>query len=392
MQYDFDSIVDRKHNNAAKYDDVLKKFGKSDVIPLWVADMDFKTPQPVIDALKQKAEQGIFGYTSRPDSYHQALAAWQQRRHGFSPDPSLFAFSPGIVPALAAIVQQFTQPGDPVLIQTPVYPEFADAIEYGGRKVVNCPLMEKDGEYGIDFTAFEEALRQRPRLFILCHPHNPVGRIWTDAELARMAELCIRYETLIVSDEIHADFMLWGNKHHSMATLGEKIAANTITCLSATKTFNLAGLQASSILFPNREMKQTFERFWAKVGFMRNNAFSVVAMEAAWTKGDEWVDQLLLYLEGNMLFVRDFMKERIPRIKPNVPQCTYLIWLDCRELGLSDAELQRFMVEKAGLGMNAGTSFGLGGEGFMRLNAACPRSVLQQAMTRLEKATQNMAQ
>lgn len=392
MQYDFDSVVDRTHNNAAKYDDLLKKFGKSDVIPLWVADMDFKTPQPVIDALKQKAEQGIFGYTSRPDSYHQALADWQQRRHDFSPDPSLFAFSPGIVPALATIVQQFTQPGDPVLIQTPVYPEFADAIESGGRKVVNCPLVEKDGEYGIDFAAFEEALRQGPRLFILCHPHNPVGRIWTDAELTRMAELCIQYKTLVVSDEIHADFMLWGNKHRPMAALGEKIAANTITCLSATKTFNLAGLQASSILFPDQEMKQTFERFWAKVGFMRNNAFSVVAMEAAWTKGDEWVDQLLQYLEGNMLFVRDFMKERIPRIKPNVPQCTYLIWLDCRELGLSDADLHRFMVEKAGLGLNAGTAFGLGGEGFMRLNAACPRSVLQQAMTRLEEATKNMAQ
>lgn len=386
MQYDFDSIVDRKHNNSAKYEDLLKKFGRPDVIPLWVADMDFKTAQPIIDALKQKAEQGIYGYTSRPDSYHQVLTAWLQRRHAFSPDPSLFAFSPGIVPALAVIVQQFTEPGDPVLIQTPVYPEFAEAIESGKRKVLNCQLTEKDGKYEIDFAAFEEALRQGPRLFILCHPHNPVGRIWTDAELTRMAELCIQYKTLIVSDEIHADFMLWGNKHRPMASLGEHIAANTITCLSATKTFNLAGLQASSILFPNPEMKQAFERFWANIGFMRNNAFSVVAMEAAWTKGDEWLDQLLLYLEGNMQFVSDFMKERIPRIKPNMPQCTYLIWLDCRELGLSDAELQRFMVEKAGLGMNAGIAFGLGGEGFMRLNAACPRSVLERAMSQLEGA------
>lgn len=386
MQYDFDMIMDRSDNNSAKYDERLKKFGTADVLPLWVADMDFKTAQPIIDALEKKARQGIFGYTSRPSSYYEALAGWQQRRNGVSLDTNLLSFSPGVVPTLSAIVHQFSEPGDMVLIQSPVYQEFEDAVNAWDRKVLNCQLVEKDGEYTIDFNAFEAALKKGPRLFILCHPHNPVGRVWKNEELTRMAELCIRYGVLMVSDEIHSDLMLWGNKHRPLASFSKEIAAKTITCLSATKTFNLAGLQASAVLFPDTGMKDHFEKFWRNLDIMRNNSFSVVAMEAAWSHGDEWLDQLLPYLEGNMLFVRDFCKERIAGVKANLPQCTYLIWLDCRGLGMADAELERFMVKKAGLGMNLGSTFGPGGEGHMRLNAACPRSVLQQAMENLEKA------
>lgn len=386
MQYDFDTIIDRENNNAAKYDERARKFGTSGVIPLWVADMDFKTAQPVIDALEQKARQGIFGYVSRPASYYEALAGWQKRRNGFEPDIGLLSFSPGVVPSLSVIVHQFTRPGDMVLIQPPVYPEFEDAVNAWDRRVLFCGLTEKNGQYSLDFAAFEAALKKGPKLFILCHPHNPVGLVWKDEELVRMAELCARHNVLIVSDEIHSDLMLWGNTHRPLASFSREIAANVITCFSATKTFNLAGLQASAVLFPGRDMKETFESFWRKLDIMRNNAFSVVAMEAAWRHGDEWLDQLIPYLEGNMLFVRDFCKERIPGITANLPQCTYLVWLDCRALGMGDAELERFMVEKAGLGMNLGSSFGPGGEGYMRLNAACPRPVLRKALEQLENA------
>lgn len=390
MQYDFDRIIDRSDNNAAKYDECLKKFGTADVMPLWIADMDFMTAQPVIDALENKARQGIFGYTSRPSSYYEALAGWQKRRHGFSLDTSLLSFSPGVVPTLSVVVHQFTDPGDLVLIQPPVYPEFEDAVNAWGRKVLNCGLVEKDGEYSVDFEAFEAALAKGPRLFIICHPHNPVGKVWKDEELTRMAELCLRYNVLIVSDEIHSDLMLWGNKHRPLASFSKEIAAQTITCLSATKTFNLAGLQASAVLFPDAAMKDRFESFWRNLDIMRNSAFSVVAMEAAWNHGDEWLDQLIPYLEDNMRFVRDFCAQRIPGVIANLPQCTYLIWLDCRGLGMTDADLERFMAEKAGLGMNLGSSFGPGGEGHMRLNAACPRSVLQKAMEQLEKAVKSL--
>ena len=386
MQYDFDQVIDRSGNFSAKYDERRKKFGTDDVIPLWVADMDFAVAQPIMDAMGARLAQGIFGYTSRPDSYFEAVSLWQQKRHGWSPDAGLMAFSPGVVPTLSALVELYSKPGDPILIQPPVYPEFASAITKRGRRPLEAPLKVEDGRYTADLEAFEAALAQRPALFILCSPHNPVGRVWTREELGAMCGLCAAHGVRVVSDEIHSDLLLWGNRHIPTATLSPETAGQVITCLSGTKTFNLAGLQASTTVFPNREELERFNEFWRRLDISRNNCFSLVAMEAAFRGGDEWLDQLLPYLEENMQFVRDYCAAYIPQVRPNLPEATYLMWLDCRGLGLPDGELAEFMVRRAGLGLNPGVSFGSGGEGFMRLNAACPRSVLERALGQLRAA------
>lgn len=388
MVYNFDEIVDRTHNNAAKYDERKKKFGTEDVIPLWIADMDFKVAKPIEDALIGRAKQGIFGYVSRPEEYWDALCGWQRRKNHWDIDKSLLSFSSGVVPSLAALVRQFSEPGEMILIQTPVYPEFYEVVENANRKVLTNRLKEKDGNYEIDFEDFEEKLQQGPKAFILCNPQNPVGRCWRREELKRMGELCVAYHVPILSDEIHSDLMLWGNKHTPIAAISPEIGANTITCTAVSKTFNLAGLQASSVIFNNQEERGKFEKFWHSLEIHRNNCFSLVASIAAYNEGEEWLEQLIAYLEGNMRFIHDYCEANIPQIKPNIPECTYLVWLDCRALQKTDAELNEFMVKKAGLGLNAGCDFDRELSGFMRLNAACPRSILENAMSQLKVAVE----
>ena len=385
MKYNFDEIIDRGGNRSAKYDERAKKFGTADVIPLWVADMDFRTAQPIIDACVSKAEEGIWGYTSRPDSYFQAVQQWEQRRKGWTPDISLMSWSLGVVPALSSIVRLFSGDGDKILIQTPVYSEFYDVAEAWGREVVENPLVETDGKWSIDFDDFAEKVKQC-RIFLLCNPQNPVGRVWEPEELRKMAELCVESGTLLVSDEIHSDLIFHGKRHTPTASLSPEIAGNTITCISATKTFNLAGLQASTTIFPNKDMKRAFEEFWGRMDIRRNNAFSCVAMEAAYREGEEWLDQLLPYISGNFDYICDFCAKNIPQIKPNRPDATYLMWLDCRALSMTNEELRDFFIHKAQLGLNEGYTFGHSLAGFMRLNAACPRSVIEKALTQLEQA------
>lgn len=385
MKYDFDTVVDRSKNNAAKYDERIKKFGTDKVIPLWIADMDFKSPQPVIDALTARAQEGIWGYTSRPASYFEAICNWQQRRHGWTIDRSLVSWSLGVVPALSMLVKLFTPEGSKVLIQTPVYGEFYDVSEAWNRTVVENRLVEKDGKWTVDWEDFEAKLPQ-VSMFLLCSPHNPLGIVWTREELTRMTDLCRKYGVLMVSDEIHSDLVFHGKTHIPTASLSEQVAGEVISCISGTKTFNLAGLQASTTVFPNMRMKELYDKAWMNMDIHRNNAFSLTAMEAAFNEGEEWLDQLLEYIDGNFNFIRDYCAAHIPQIKPNLPDATYLVWLDCRELGMSNEELRRFMIEKAGLGLNEGWSFGRSLNGFMRLNAACSRKVLEQAMKQLEEA------
>lgn len=389
MKYNFDEIIDRGGNRSAKYDERAKKFGTADVIPLWVADMDFRTAQPIIDACVSKAEEGIWGYTSRPDSYFQAVQQWEQRRKGWTPDISLMSWSLGVVPALSSIVRLFSGDGDKILIQTPVYSEFYDVAEAWGREVVENPLVETDGKWSIDFDDFAEKVKQC-RIFLLCNPQNPVGRVWEPEELRKMAELCVESGTLLVSDEIHSDLIFHGKRHTPTASLSPEIAANTITCISATKTFNLAGLQASTTFFPNKDMKRAFEEFWGRMDIRRNNAFSCVAMEAAYREGEEWLDQLLPYISGNFDYICDFCAKNIPQIKPNRPDATYLMWLDCRALSMTNEELRDFFIHKAKLGLNEGYTFGHSLAGFMRLNAACPRSTLEKAMRQLKAAVDSL--
>lgn len=385
MQYDFDEVIDRSGNHAAKYDERLKKFGTEDVIPLWIADMDFRTAQPIIDALKARAEEGIWGYTARPESYFEAVCGWQQRRNGWTIDPSLMSWSLGVVQSLSALVRLFTPEGGTVLIQTPVYSEFYDVTEAWGRRVVENPFVERDGTWTVDWEDFERKLDEAD-MFLLCSPHNPLGIVWPPEDLQRMAELCIAHGVQMVSDEIHSDLIFHGKKHTPVATLSPEIAAHVVTCISGTKTFNLAGLQASAVVFPNRRMKREFESFWHRMDIHRNNAFSLTAMETAFNEGEEWLDQLLPYLSANFDLIRDYCAAHIPQIKPTVPDATYLVWLDCRALNMSNPELHDFMIQKAKLGLNDGWSFGRQLSGFMRLNAACPRRVLERALRQLETA------
>jgi len=389
MRYDFDQIVDRSKNLSAKYDERVKKFGTDSVIPLWIADMDFKTAQPIIDALKARAEEGIWGYTARPASYFEAIRDWQKRRNGWEIDTSLMSFSLGVVQTLSAMVQLYTPQGGNVLIQTPVYGEFYDMTEFAGRTVIENQMAERDGRWTVDWEDFEAKLREAD-LFLLCSPHNPLGIVWTEEELRRMMELCLKHHVLVVSDEIHSDLIFHGKKHIPTASLSPEIAANVVTGISGTKTFNLAGLQASAVVFPNAHMKETFDRFWMNMDIHRNNAFSVTAMEAAFREGEEWLEQLLPYLSDNFDFVTGYCEKHIPKIKTFAPDATYLMWLDCRALGLSNSELHDFMIQKAGLGLNDGCAFGRSLNGFMRLNAACPRSVLKQAMEQLEAAVNTL--
>ena len=389
MKYNFDEIIDRSENHAAKYDERIKKFGTDDVIPLWIADMDFRTAQPIIDALKARAEEGIWGYTARPDSYFEAICGWQKRRNNWEIDPKLMSWSLGVVQTISAMVKLFTPEGGSALIQTPVYSEFYDMTEAWNRRVLETPMIERDGKWTVDWADFEEKLRAAD-LFLLCSPHNPLGIVWTPEELTRMAELCMKYHVRMISDEIHSDLVFHGKKHTPAASLSPEIASYVVTAISGTKTFNLAGLQASAVVFPDAHMKEVYDKWWERMDIHRNNAFSLTAMEAAFTYGDEWLDQLLPYLSDNFDFVADYCGKHIPQIKTYAPDATYLMWLDCRALGLSDAALHDFMIRKAKLGLNDGCSFGRSLNGYMRLNAACPRSVLKEAMQQLEAAVNSL--
>ena len=389
MKYDFDQVIDRSGNRASKYDERVMKFGTDKVIPLWVADMDFKTAQPIIDACVKKAEEGIWGYTSRPASYFEAVKGWEKRRNNWDVDTSLMSWSLGVVPALSVLVKIFSHTGDKVMIQTPVYSEFYYVTEAWEREVVENKLVEENGTWHIDFEDFEKKAKE-VKIFLLCSPHNPLGIVWSREELQRMADICIANDVLLVSDDIHSDLIFHGKKHIPTATLSPEIAGKVISCVSATKTFNLAGLQASTTIFPNLEMKKKFDRFWMNMDIHRNNAFSSVAMEAAYNEGEEWLEQLLEYISGNFDYIKEYCDKYIPKIKPSVPDATYLVWLDCRELGMDNEQLRSFMIEKAGLGLNEGYTFGRSLSGYMRLNAACPRSVLEQAMKQLKEAVETL--
>lgn len=385
MKYNFDEIIDRSNNRSSKYDERKKKFGTEDLIPLWVADMDFKTAQPIIDACKKKAEEGIWGYTSRPDSYFEAVKEWEKKRNGWDVDPKLMSWSLGVVPAMAAIINIFSKKGDKVMIQTPVYSEFYDITESLEREVVENQFLEKNGVWSIDFDDFEKKVKTCS-IFLLCNPHNPLGIVRTEEDLKQMAELCIKHDVLLISDEIHSDLIFHGKKHTPTAKISKEISENVITCVSATKSFNLAGLQASTTIFPNLEMKAQFDKFWNGMDIHRNNAFSSVAMEAAYREGEEWLEQLLDYISGNFEFIKEYCAKNIPKIKPNIPDATYLVWLDCRELGMNNEQLRNFMINEAKIGLNEGCSFGRSLTGFMRLNAACPRATLEAALKQLKEA------
>lgn len=386
MKYNFDEIIDRKDTFSEKYSELEKLYGTSEVIPLWVADMDFKVAQPIIDAIKERAEKGVLGYTVRPDSYYEEVCKFQERRKNWIIDKRLMSLSLGVVPSISMIIKELTDPDDKVIIQTPVYRPFYNAVKEAPRELLESPLKEIDGSFYMDYADIEEKARQGAKFIILCSPHNPIGRVWSFSELNRLGDICIKYGIKVISDEIHSDLILWGNKHIPFASISEALRGITITCIAASKTFNLAALQSSVTVFPDEASKEKFDRAWAKLHIECNNCLSLVGTQAAYKYGEEWLEQLLRYIEGNVTFVMEYFRKFIPSIRPICPEGTYLVWLDCRQLDMSGEELNKFMVFKAGLAMSAGTYFGVKGEGFMRMNVACPREVLERALNQLKSA------
>lgn len=390
MHYNFDEVIDRSKNYAAKFQEADLHYGTNDVIPLWIADMDFKTAAPIIDAIHKRADQGIFGYTYRPEEYFKAIADWQEKRNNYKPDIAKMAFTPGVVPGMRLLINLFTKEDDKIIIQQPVYHPFTDVVENTGRQLIINPLKCENGYYTMDYEDFEEKAKQGARYFILCNPHNPVGRVWTKEELKKVGDICVKYGIEIISDEIHGDLMLDGHKHTVMASVSKEIEKLTITCTAPSKTFNLAGLQSATMIFNNEATKNIYISELKKMDIARNNCFSLVATMAACQEGEEWLNQLLNYISDNMKFIKEYCEKNIPILKPNSPEATYLCWIDARELNMTDKELLKFTVEKAGVAFGMGCDFGYSGSGFLRLNAATPRSIIKKALEQLKVAVDSL--
>jgi cystathionine beta-lyase len=388
MKYSFDEKIDRTGNHAAKWEEIGKKFISSDLWPMWIADMDLKTAPEIIEAMREKVEQGIFGYVYRPDSYYKCATDYLERRFGYQIEPSTLINSPGVVPTISILVRLLTKPRDKILIQTPVYYPFAASIRDNGRDVVENKLIKDEkGYYTIDFEDFEKKVSEEEiNLFILCSPHNPVGRVWKKEELQKLSELCLKYKVRVISDEIWRDIIMPGYTHTPIASLSKEMENNTITCFSPTKTFNIAGLQASFVTFPRKEEWARFDEELGILDVKRNNPFSLVAFEAGYSKCDEWIDQLIEHLNGNMDYVVNFVSEKIPEVKVRKPEGTYLMWLDFSALGYKKEELSKFMQEKGKIALDDGFWFGENGTGFERMNIACPRYMVEEGMNRIEKA------
>ena len=382
----FEHVIDRRGSSSVKWDRTKEVFGYGDVLPMWVADMDFAPPEPVIEALKKRMEHPIFGYTYAGASTAGSVKEWMAKRHGWEIQSSWVQYSPGVVPALATIIQALTEPGDKVLIQSPVYPPFFNLVKENGRVVENAQLVYSNGEYSIDFTAFEKALQNRVKLFLLCNPHNPGGRVWTKEELTRIASLCKEYGVVIASDEIHSDLIYRPHHHVPIASLPEGDADAIITCIAPSKTFNLAGLQASAMITKNEEIRNKIAGIHAKQGFFTLNALGISAMEAAYRHGEEWLEDVIAYLEENVSITRAYLKEHLPSLHLVEPEGTYLLWIDCSKTGLSDEDLKDRLLRKGKLALEEGTKYGEGGEGFVRMNIACPKETLLEGLDRLRTA------
>ena len=389
---DFDKVINRKNTRCLKYDFAVKRGKPADVLPLWVADMDFETSSYIEDALVERAKEGIFGYSEVQTPYFEIVANWMKRHHNWEIQEDWLIKTPGVVFALAMAVKAYTQPGDSVLIQLPVYYPFSEVIQDNGRKVVSSNLYQgEDNRYHIDFQDFEKKIvEENVKLFFLCNPHNPVGRVWNREELQYLGEICLRHHVIVVSDEIHNDFVYPGFEHTVFANVDPRFAEFTVTCTAPSKTFNLAGLQISNIFISNETLREAFQKEIDKTGYDEPNALGAVACEAAYRGGQEWLDQLRAYLLENLNFLRAYLQEKIPQIHLVEPEGTYLVWLDCSELGISGKELDQFIVEKAELWLDGGAMFGPSGADFQRVNIACPRATLELALDKLKAAVDNL--
>ena len=402
MKYDFDREIDRKGTQSIKWEYVPNDehtgidateqfFGEDRMLPMWVADMDFPAPQPVIEALEARARHGIFGYTVPSASYFQAVEGWMRRRHGWEIDRDWIVTTPGVIPGLKAMVRAFSVEGEKVLIQPPVYHPFYHVVKNSQRVLEFNPLIYEKNAYTMDYADLEEKVKDpMVKMVILCHPHNPIGRVWTKDELTRFGEICLANGVLVVSDEIHCDLLYRGVQFMPYATIREEFAQNAVICTAGSKTFNLAGLHHSNIIIPNPELRKRLSATIQSTSTFGNSIFGMLALETAYNEGEEWLEQLLDYLDGNRQYLEDYIAEHIPQIKVVKPEGTYLVWLDCRGLGLDKDGLQALMQEKARLYFDEGYIFGPEGEGFERVNIACPRAILADALERMKRAVQEI--
>ena len=384
MTTNFDQIINRYHTNSTKWDDADYLYQAQDVLPFWVADTDFLSPAPVLAALSERAQHGIFGYPSGRQLGFDVLAAWLQNRHGWKIDPSLVVSTPGVCTALSVAVQTFSAPGDKIIIQPPVYPPFFSVIKDNKRTVVENPLINTEDGYRIDFDDLAKKAADA-KILILCNPHNPVGRVWTEDELRKIAAICLENDVLILSDEIHSDLIYTG-RHTPLASLDPAIAARTITCVAPSKTFNTAGLQASTIIFSNPALYTPFAAAVQALHLAKSNVLGITALQAAYKHGEPWLEELLPYLAANASLLVKTLAEKAPKIRVHLPEGTYLAWLDCRDLGLTQPELRSFFAQEARVGLNDGATFGAQGAGFMRFNFGCPKATLLEGLARIAAA------
>ncbi|MBO0992016.1 MalY/PatB family protein [Bacillus sp. SD088] len=386
--YKLSEKVDRINTSSLKWDGMKLAFGKNELLPMWVADMDFSPPVAVIEKLKERIDHGVFGYTIANVNTAGAIVDWTNKRHGWEIQPEWILYSPGVVPSIGMAIQAFTEVGDKVLLQSPVYTPFFNMIENNMREVVNSPLQLVDGHYEIDFADFEEKLKSGVKLFLLCSPHNPGGRVWSKEELTKIAELCKQYGVLIAADEIHADITFAPHQHRALTSLDPSYQDFIVTFMAPSKTFNLAGLQASFIVAPNEDMRKKLTIIQQTLNLTSLNTFGMIAMEAAYRDGGEWLNECIAYIEENINLIDEEISRSLPELEVMRPEGSYLVWIDCRKTGLSDKQLRENLLGKAKLAVNFGVSYGEGGEGFIRLNPACHRSIVEEGLERLKLAFQ----
>lgn len=390
MDFNFDKIIDRTNNFSAKWSEMNKNFGTNNLLPMWVADMDFLTAPCVMEALKDRLEQGIFGYTTRPSSYNESIVNWLDNRFSWKINQEWLMFSPAVITSISLLIQNLTQKNDKIMIQEPVYSPFHSIVESNERSLVISPLVKlDDGSYVMDYEDIEAKIKD-VKVFILCNPHNPVGRVWTREELTRLGEICLKHNVLIISDEIHSDIILKNHKHTPFASISKEFRENTITCMAPTKTFNLAGLQSSFLVISNPYYYEVMDKAFSILDIKRNNAFSLVATEAAYNYGEDWLYELIKYIEDNVDFAIDYIKNHMPQLKVKKPEGTYLLWVDFSNLNVDKKDLKNALINKGRIALSDGSSFGIGGDGYYRINLACPRSMVLEGLKRIEFAIKSL--
>jgi cystathionine beta-lyase len=383
-KYNFDEIIQRKGTDCEKYDQLDKFFGNANAIPLWVADSDFRVPDFITASIRYRTDHEIYAYSYRPEGYYNSIINWQKKMHDWQIEREMILPTQGVVATLSAIIMAYTQAGEKVIVQPPVYTPFFTCVKDCGRLVVENPLVETDGYYTFDFDDLTRKIDKDTRLLILCNPHNPVGRVWTKEELSQLGDICLKNNILIVSDEIHSDLIFNGYKHTPLPTISSELANNCIVCMAPSKTFNIAGLATSYVIIPNRKIRQQYDHFLHMLHLKSGNLFGNVALEAAYSHGMEWVRQQNAYLEANRDYLIGFIRGKMPKLKMSFTEATYLAWIDFREYGMDELVLNRLLIDRAEVVLNKGSIYGNQGTGFFRLNFACPRQTLEEAMIRIE--------